>query len=374
MKIPLVDLQSQYRSLQADIDAALLSVVRRADFVLGREVTQFEEAFARFIGVRHCIGVGSGTDALFLSLRALGIGAGDKVLIPANTFIATALAVSDAGATPVLCDVDPDSYTLDIASAERALISGVKAIIPVHLYGQPADMEGIQHFANKHGLIVIEDAAQAHGAVHRLGRVGTFGRASAFSFYPGKNLGAYGDGGAICTNDDRLAEQIRLLRNWGSTVKYIHRVQGYNSRLDTLQAAVLLVKLQHLHDWNQRRRELAGQYREALHCVSDQLVLPKEASWCREHIYHLFVVSLRFADRDRVIQHLHNQGIGAGIHYPVPIHLQEAYPNLGAPGSFPVAERKANQILSLPLYPEMTSEQVKTVAIALGNALRLAPG
>ncbi len=373
MKIPLVDLQSQYRSLQADIDAALLSVVRRADFVLGREVTQFEEAFARFVGVRHCIGVGSGTDALFLSLRALGIGVGDKVIIPANTFIATALAVSDAGATPVLCDVDPDSYTLDITSAERALTSGVKAIIPVHLYGQPADMDGIQHFANKHGLIVIEDAAQAHGAVHRLGRVGTFGRASAFSFYPGKNLGAYGDGGAICTNDDGLAEQIRLLRNWGSTVKYIHRVQGYNSRLDTLQAAVLLVKLQHLHDWNQRRRELAEQYRQALLCVSDQLDLPREAAWCREHIYHLFVVALKFADRDGVIQHLHNQGIGAGIHYPVPIHLQQAYPNLGSPGCFPVAEQKAKQILSLPLYPEMTSEYVKTVASALVNALRLAP-
>lgn len=372
MVIPLVDLQSQYRTLQADIDTALLDVVRRGDFILGREVGQFEEAFARFIGTRHCIGVGSGTDALFLSLRALGIGPGDKVLVPANTFIATALAVSDAGATPVLCDCDPQTYTLDVASAKRSLTPDVKAIIPVHLYGQPADMQGVLDLARQKGLLVIEDAAQAHGAVHQFGRAGTLGQAAAFSFYPGKNLGAYGDGGAICTNDDNLAEQARLLRNWGSTVKYVHRVQGFNSRLDTMQAAVLLVKLRHLAEWNRRRREIADLYREELAPLTEEVDLPHEASWCREHVYHLFVVRLKHADRDGVLQHLQRAGIGAGIHYPVPIHFQEAYPGLGKSGDFPMAEQIAQRILSLPLYPEMTPEQVRMVARELDRGIRQA--
>lgn len=372
MNIPLIDLQAQYRTLQSEIDAAILEVVRRGDFILGSAVEQFEKAFAEFIGTRHTVGVGSGTDALFLSLRALGIGSGDKVLLPANTFIATALAVSDTGAVPVLCDVDPVSYTMDVDSARRALVPGVKAIIPVHLYGQPADMENLLDLARQKGLFVIEDAAQAHGAVHHRGRAGTFGALAGFSFYPGKNLGAYGDGGAICTNDDQLAERLRLLRNWGSTVKYVHRLQGYNSRLDTLQAAVLLVKLKCLSDWNRRRREIVNWYREDLAYLTEEIELPREASWCREHVYHLFVVRLPRVDRQRVLEHLKSVGIGAGIHYPVPIHLQEAYPGLGGRGSFPVTEHLAGQILSLPLYPEMMPEQVRIVCRELIEGIRKA--
>ena len=374
MNIPLIDLPQQYRNLQPEIDAAILDVVRRGDFILGPEVEQFEKAFADFIGARHAIGVGSGTDALFLSLRALGIGPGDKVLLPANTFIATALAVSDTGATPVLCDVDPVSFTMDVDSARRALVPGVKAMIPVHLYGQPADMESLLDLAQQKGLLVIEDAAQAHGAVHERGRAGTFGAAAGFSFYPGKNLGAYGDGGAVCTNDDQLAERLRLLRNWGSTVKYVHRLQGYNSRLDTVQAAVLLVKLNYLADWNRRRREIANWYRQDLEYFAENIQLPRKAPWCREHVYHLFVVRLQRADRQSVLQHLKSVGIGAGIHYPVPIHLQEAYPSLGNPGNFPATEQIAGQILSLPLFPEMTPEQVRTVCRELAIGIQKAKG
>jgi dTDP-4-amino-4,6-dideoxygalactose transaminase len=368
--ISLVDLRAQYLTIQSEVEAAIQGVIRQADFILGAAVTEFEQAFARFVGTRHCIGVASGTDALFLCLRALGIGRGDKVLLPANTFIATALAVSYAGAVPVLADVDRVSYTLDVEGARRSLPAGLKAIIPVHLYGQPADMEGVLDLAREKGLLVIEDAAQAHGAVHRRGRCGTFGRGAGFSFYPGKNLGAYGDGGAVCTDDDRLAEQLRLLRNWGSTQKYYHRVQGFNSRLDTLQAAVLLVKLRYLAEGNRRRRQVAQWYREALGSLAAEVELPQEAPWCAEHVYHLFVVRLRRADRDAVLKRLHAEGIGAGVHYPVPIHLQEAYAGLGlGPGSFPVTEDAARRILSLPLYPELSREQVGAVAEALGRAL-----
>jgi len=370
MTIPLVDLQAQYHSIRAEIDQAIAGVLRQSDFILGTAVTEFQTAFARFVGARHCIGVASGTDALFLSLRAVGIGPGDKVLLPANTFIATALAVSYTGATPVLCDVDPVSYTLDVECARRALTSHVKAIIPVHLYGQPADMEAVMELARVEGLTVIEDAAQAHGAVHRLGRCGAFGRASGFSFYPGKNLGAYGDGGAICTNDDALAERLQLLRNWGSVQKYVHPVQGFNSRLDTLQAAVLLAKLSHLAEWNHRRRQVAGWYRQALAPLAGRLELPAEAPWTSEHVYHLFVVKLCDSDRDAVLKQLHAAGIGAGIHYPVPIHLQEAYAHLGhRRGSFPVTEEAASRILSLPLYPELSRPRLDRVVQGLAKAL-----
>jgi dTDP-4-amino-4,6-dideoxygalactose transaminase len=370
VNIPLVDLQAQYRLLQPEIDAALRSMVQRADFILGTEVAAFEQAFAHFIGTRHCVGVASGTDALFLSLRALGIGPGDKVLVPANTFVATAVAVSQAGAVSILRDIDPDSYTLDVEQARRSLPAGVKAIIPVHLYGQPANMEAILDLAREKGLCVIEDAAQAHGARHRQGPCGTFGRAAAFSFYPAKNLGAYGDGGAVCTNDDALAEQVRLLRNWGSTTKYIHKIRGINSRLDTLQAAVLLVKLRHLAEWNQRRRQVADWYRQELEPLSGLVKLPTVAPWTDEHVYHLFVIRLLGGSRDDVCRRLLAAGIGVGIHYPIPIHLQEAYADLGqGPGSFPATEAAARSILSLPLYPELTYEQVQLVTAAIRQAL-----
>lgn len=371
MSIPLVDLQAQFRTIRSEVEQAVGRVMEKGDFILGGAVKEFEEAFARFVGTKHAIGVASGTDALFLSLKALNLGAGDKVLLPANTFIATALAVSYAGATPVLCDVDPVSHTMDVASARKALTAGVKAVMPVHLYGQSADMDAVMDFTREKGLLLIEDAAQAHGAVHRKGRCGTFGVASGFSFYPGKNLGAYGDGGALCTNDDAVAERVRLLRNWGSTEKYIHRLQGFNSRLDTMQAAVLNVKLRYLADWNAKRRTIAGWYRELLQPLSVHVELPQEAAWNVEHVYHLYVIQLKKADRDQVLKKLQAAGVGAGIHYPVPIHLQEAYANLGlGTGAFPVTEVIAKRILSLPIYPEMTRAQAETVAGALGQVLK----
>jgi dTDP-4-amino-4,6-dideoxygalactose transaminase len=369
MSIPLVDLKAQYRLIKTDIDAAIAGVMERCDFILGAAVGEFEANFARFIGTKHCIGVASGTDALWLALHGLSIGPGDKVLLPANTFIATALAVSDAGATPVLVDVDPATYNIDMATARKALVPGVKAIIPVHLYGQPADMTGVMDFAREKGIHVIEDAAQAHGAMHRDGRCGTFGVASGFSFYPGKNLGAYGDAGAVCTNDGELADRLRKLRNWGGTVKYHHPLRGFNSRLDTIQASVLGVKLRHLEDWNRRRRQVAAWYREVLSPLEADLDLPNEAIWTVEHVYHLYVVRVRRADRDRVLSALHQMGIGAGVHYPIPIHLQEAYADLGlGAGCYPNAEAAARQILSLPLFPEMTYDQVNLVAEALCRA------
>jgi dTDP-4-amino-4,6-dideoxygalactose transaminase len=368
--VPLVDLKAQYASIKNEIDPAVSGVLERCDFILGGAVGQFEKSFAQFTGTKHCVSVASGTDALWLAMQALGIGPGDKVLLPANTFIATALAVSDAGATPVLVDMDPSAYNIDVSAARKALVPGVKAIMPVHLYGQPADMLGIMDFAKEKGLMVIEDAAQAHGAVHRNGRCGTFGLASGFSFYPGKNLGAYGDGGAVCTNDDELAEMMRKLRNWGGTVKYHHPERGFNSRLDTLQAAVLNVKLRHLDDWNSRRRQVAAWYQAALAHLEDEVVLPQEASWTQEHVYHLYVIQLRKANRDHVLKALHDEGIGAGVHYPIPIHLQGAYADLGlGAGSFPVTEAAAGKILSLPIYAELTRDQVEQVALALRKIL-----
>jgi dTDP-4-amino-4,6-dideoxygalactose transaminase len=368
--IPLVDLKAQYRAIRPEIEAALGGVLDRCDFILGSAVREFEQAFARFIGTKHCVGVASGTDALRLAMKALGIGPGHKVLIPANTFIATALAVSDAGARPILVDVDPATCTLDVSKARRALKPGVRAIIPVHLYGQPADMQGVIDLAREKDLIVIEDAAQAHGAVHRHGRCGTFGAASGFSFYPGKNLGAYGDAGAVCTDDEALAQRLRELRNWGGTVKYHHPVPGFNSRLDTIQAAVLGVKLRHLSEWNRRRREIASWYREALSELTGEIDLPQEAAWTLEHVYHLFVIRIRHRDRDHVLRVLQDRGIGAGVHYPIPIHRQGAYADLDlGPGSLPIAEAMARTILSLPLYPEMTPEQVQAVARVLADSL-----
>src|SRR5262245_607253 len=305
-----------------------------------------------------------------MALHALGLGPGDRVLVPANTFIATALAVSDAGATPVLVDMDPTSFTIDVAAARKALVPGVTAIIPVHLYGQPADLRGVLDLAQAKGLIVIEDAAQAHGAVHADGRCGTLGIAAGFSFYPGKNLGAYGDAGAVCTDDGALADRMRRLRNWGGTIKYHHPERGFNSRLDTIQAAVLGVKLRHLDDWNRRRRQVAAWYREELEPLGADVEPAGEAPWTAEHVYHLFVVQLRRADRDRVLEALHQAGVGAGIHYPIPIHLQGAYADLGlGPGAFPVAERAARRILSLPIYPEMTRAQVTEVIAHLRRGL-----
>lgn len=370
LKVPFQDLPLQIAQLRAELDPAMAEVLRHGQFILGPEVAAFELAWAKFCGTRETIGVGSGTDALQLMLRALGIGAGDEVITVANSFIATAEAISYAGAAPVLVDCDPDYALIDPAAVAAAITSRTRAIMPVHLYGQPVNMPALEAIAQKHGLSLLEDAAQAHGATLADGRAcGALGRAAAFSFYPGKNLGAFGDGGAVTTNDEALSRQLRLLRNWGAVVKYHHEVQGYNSRLDTLQAAILNVKLRHLADWNECRRQVAAWYRAALRDCPG-LALPAEAPWCGRHVYHLFVVRILERDRDTIARALTAAGVQTVVHYPIPIHLQKAYAGLGQrAGSFPHAEHAARTVLSLPMFPEMTEDQVAQVATSLRTAL-----
>ena len=356
MPIPLVNLQRQYAALATDVDAALAAVCRRGDFILGHAVGEFEEAFASYTGARHCIGVASGTDALHLVLRALGIGPGDEVIIPANTFIATAQAVWCCGASPVLVDCDAGTATMNPAAVQSAITDRTRALMPVHLYGQPADMTPLAAIARAHRLHLVEDAAQAHGASCEGRTCGSIGIAAGFSFYPGKNLGAYGDGGAITTSDDGLAQEVRELRNWGSTEKYVHKRMGFNSRLDTLQAAVLGVKLPHLDAWNARRNEVAIRYRAAF--AGDSRVVPiDEAPWTSRHAYHLFVVRVPRSERDRIVRSMHARGIGVGIHYPIPIHRQSAFAGLLAgPASFPVTEALSAEIsLCLSAAPSATT-------------------
>jgi dTDP-4-amino-4,6-dideoxygalactose transaminase len=369
-KIPFQDLPLQIRELRGELDPAIDAVLRHGQFILGPEVPAFEQAWAEFCGCRHAVGVGSGTDALQLILRALGIGPGDEVITVANSFIATAEAISYTGARPVLVDCERDTCLIDPAGVAAAITPRTRAIMPVHLYGQPANVPALSALAHKHGLALVEDAAQAHGATLQDGRpCGALGRAAGFSFYPGKNLGAFGDGGAVTTDDEALARQLRLLRNWGSVVKYQHEVQGYNSRLDTLQAAVLNVKLRRLAAWNENRRTVAGWYRAALSDCPD-LTLPVEAPWTGRHVYHLFVVRFHGRDRDAIARKLSAAGIQTVAHYPVPIHRQPAYAELGyAAGAFPEAEQAAASVLSLPMFPEMTPDQVAQVAAALRAVL-----
>lgn len=370
MRVPFIDLPLQTQRLKPEIDAAIQGVLAHGHFILGPEVEAFEAAWARYCNVRHAIGVGSGTEALHLILRGLGIGAGDEVITVANTFIATALGISHAGAKPVLVDCRLEDYLIDPAAVEAAVTPRTRAIIPVHLYGQPANMVALAEIAERHGLALIEDAAQAHGATMADGRVcGSLGIAAGFSFYPGKNLGAFGDAGAITTNDDALAGRLRQLRNLGGTVKYHHEVKGFNSRLDTLQAAILSVKFRRLAQWNEARRMASGWYCKALgECPG--LVLPRPAPWAGFHNYHLFVVRMQNGHRDETMKALAEQGIQAVVHYPVPIHLQPAYKdlNLGI-GAFPEAETAARTILSLPMFPEITRSQVAHVSASLLEAL-----
>lgn len=354
-RIPLVDLSAQFETIRAEVEPRVAEVMARGDFILGRAVGEFETEFARYCGCRRAVGLASGLDALKLAFRALSIGPGDEVITVANSFIATALAVSSVGATPVLVDCDPATCTIDVRQVEAAVTPRARAILPVHLYGQPAEMDPILDLARNRGLEVIEDAAQAHGARYRGRLCGSLGRAAAFSFYPGKNLGAYGDGGAVTTNDPELADRISTLRNYGSRVKYRHEELGENSRLDTIQAAILSVKLRHLDVWTARRRDIAAAYSAALAGAGD-LVLPAAPAHV-EPVWHLYVV--RTARRDDLLAHLQAKGIGALIHYPVPIHLQPAYAGAGwKPGAFPVAEALSARALSLPIYPEMTEEQI----------------
>jgi dTDP-4-amino-4,6-dideoxygalactose transaminase len=361
MQIPLVDLKAQYASLAEEMAAAVTGVMQRGDFILGGAVQEFEKNFAAYIGTTHCVGVNSGTDALWLALAAAGVKAGDEVLVPANTFIATALAVTLAGARPVLVDADPGTYNLDWTRLEAALTRRTRAVIPVHLYGQPADMDRILAFAADHNLIVVEDACQAHAAMVNGRRCGSLGLLGCFSFYPGKNLGAYGDGGAVTTSDPALAEKISVLRNCGQKVKYVHPVKGGNSRLDTMQAAVLNVKLPHLDAWTRSRIHNAHLYARHLAGIRE-LQLPsfdKRAEF--SHVFHLYVV--RAVRRDALLAFLREKGVFGGIHYPIPIHLQEAYAELGhKAGAFPVSEKAANEILSLPMYAELSEDAIRYIA------------
>ena len=357
-QVPFVDLAAQYSTIADEINETTSRIIQKADFILGREVRLFEEEFAAFSEARYAVGVDSGTSALELALRAYDIGPGDEVITAANSFIASALAISHAGATPVLVDVDPFTHTIDVTGIERAITSRTKAIIPVHLYGHPAHMDPIRQLAEQHGLIVIEDACQAHGARYKGRRAGSLGHAAAFSFYPGKNLGAYGDGGMVVTNDADIRKRLEMLRNYGQEEKYHHLTQGFNRRLDTLQAAVLRVKLKYLEKWNAARRWQAELYHRLL--AGTALVLPSEAVGAQS-VWHLYVI--RTEHRDKLKEYLASRGIAAGIHYPVPIHLQPAYKNLGYKrGSFPVTEQYAQRILSLPMYAELTPELIEYVS------------
>jgi dTDP-4-amino-4,6-dideoxygalactose transaminase len=365
--VPFVDLRSQHEALSADLQAAFNRVLNASSFILGEEVAAFEQEFAAYLGARHAIGVSSGLDALRLSLIALGIGPGDEVIVPANTYIATALAVSACGATPVLVDADAATNGIDPAAARAALTGRTKAILPVHLYGQPCDIGAIQDIAAHAGVAVVEDACQAHGARVNGRACGTFGAAGCFSFYPSKNLGAAGDGGMIVTDRADIADRIRLLRDVGQARKYQHAVKGFNARLDGLQAAFLRAKLVHLDRWNALRAERAAAYADDLQGIGG-VGLPARLT-APEHVYHLFVV--RVGRRDAFMKHLAGAGIQTGIHYPVPIHLQPAYADLGyRPGSFPLTEQLANEIVSLPMYPELTPDQQGLVVDAVADFSR----
>jgi len=361
MKIPILELKPTYLELQEEIDAAYHRVMNSGWYLLGEETRAFEEEYAAYIGTRHCVSVANGLDAIRIALSAHGIGPGDEVIVPAQTFIATWLAVTQCGATPVGVDIGESGSNLDPALLPAALTPRTRAIVPVHLYGQPADMEPILAFARAHGLVVIEDAAQAHGARYRGRRCGTLGHSAAFSFYPGKNLGAFSDAGAITTDDDEVARKARMLRNYGSEKRYYHDLPGINSRTDELHAAFLRVKLRHLDEWNARRAGLAGQYRQTV--LPPPFILPSVPEWA-EPVWHLFVI--RHPERDLLQRFLAERGIQTMIHYPIPPHRSEAYRPLGyAPGSFPVAERLAGEILSLPIGPHITPEQAAVVADAL---------
>jgi dTDP-4-amino-4,6-dideoxygalactose transaminase len=363
--IPFVDLPAQYRALKPEIDTAVAKVFENAQFILGPAVAAFERDFAAFCHTSEAIGVNSGTSALHLSLLAAGVGPGDEVITVPFTFVATVSAIEYAGARPVLVDVEPEFLTMDPVKLEAAITPRTKAIIPVHLFGQPADMDPIMAIARKHNLVVIEDACQAHGSEYKGKRCGSIGQLGCFSFYPGKNLGAYGEGGAVVTSDPELAKKIRLLRAWGEETRYEHKYRGFNYRMDGVQGAVLGVKLRHLETWTEARRRNAAAYGQRL--ADTPAKLPRERRDVR-HVYHLYVVRLQQRDawRDR----LNEAGVQTGVHYPIPVHLQPAYRDLGySAGDFPVSEQASHEVLSLPMFPEMTEAQIGEVALALRTSV-----
>lgn len=356
--IPFVDLKAQYRSIKSEIDAAVLGVLDSAQFVLGQEVEAFEKEFAEYCQAKYAIGVNSGTSALHLALLAAGIGPGDEVVTIPFTFVATVAAIVYTGARPVFVDIEPQSFNMDVNQIEKAITKRTKAILPVHLYGQPADMDPILDIARKYGLVVIEDAAQAHGAEYKGRRVGGLGDLGCFSFYPGKNLGAYGEGGAVTTNNDRFAREVRALRDWGQQQKYHHVMKGYNYRLESLQGAVLRVKLRHIEAWTEQRRHRAARYDELL--SSSRVRTPLEMPYAR-HVYHVYAV--RTSQRESLQPTLSGKNIQTGIHYPIPVHLQQAYAELGyGIGDFPCSEQIAQEVLSLPMYAELPEASQSYVA------------
>ena len=370
IRVPILDLTRQYKTISQEIDAAIRRVLTSGRFILGPEVGAFEQEIAAFCGVKRAIGVASGTDALLLSLKALGIGPGDKVIIPSFTFFATAGVVHNIGATPVFADIDPKTFNLDpdhvrhVLTTNREPRTRFKAIIPVHLYGQMADMDEIMEIAEEHNLFVIEDAAQAIGAEYKGRQAGTIGRLGCFSFFPTKNLGAYGDGGMVITDDDALAERIRMLRMHGSKPKYYHHIVGYNSRLDALQAAILRVKLPHLSDWTTKRQEIANRY-DKLFCNVDGIETPCRVS-DRTHIFHQYTIRVSDDRRDALQVYLKERGIGTSIYYPLPLHLQECFKDLGyANGDLPVCEQASREVLSLPIFPELSEEEQDYVVGAI---------
>jgi dTDP-4-amino-4,6-dideoxygalactose transaminase len=366
IQVPFLDLKSHHAPLRSELDDAIKEVIDECAFAGGPFVGRFEADFAAFCDSPHAIGVGSGTEALWLCLLASGIGPGDDVITVPNTFMATAEAITYCGARPLFVDVDESTYTMDPAALENAVTPKTKAIIPVHLFGQPADMDPILEVARKHGLFVIEDACQAHGAEYKGRKAGTLADAGCFSFYPGKNLGAFGEAGAVVTSNAQLQEKIRVLREHGQVRKYYHSMIGWNCRMDGIQAAVLGVKLRHLKKFTELRRSHAAQYDRGL-MGTDDLITPLHAAWAR-HVYHIYAI--RVPKRDQVMRRLAEKGVGSGVHYPVPVHLQEAYRSLGhQPGSFPVAERCAMEFVSLPMFPELTSAQIEIVVRAVKEAV-----
>lgn len=366
MKVPFLDLYAQYQSIQTEVDAEIKKVIQSCAFAGGPFVSDFENDFSRFCQCEHTVGVGSGTDALWLALLALGVGYGDEVITVSNTFIATAEAISYSGATPVFVDVDPKTHTMDPELIGQCITPKTKAIIPVHLFGQTADMDPIMEIARNHNLYVIEDACQAHGAQYKGKSAGTIGDAGCFSFYPGKNLGAFGEAGALTTNNKDLYEAAKIIRDHGQDKKYYHKVVGWNARMDGIQGAVLRVKLKGLASRNDARRKHAALYTELLSGV-DGVVTPTEADYAR-HVYHIYAIQCR--DRNRLLTSLAERDISCGIHYPVPVHLQDAYRFLGyKKGSQPVAEKAAEEFLSLPMYPELTEAQIHYVTEQLQSLL-----
>jgi len=355
--IPFIDLQREYTEISGEIREAIERVLKSGWFILGGEVKKFEENFSKYVGTRYGIGVNSGSDALFLAIKALGIGNGDEVITVSHTYISTVDAIVRNEAKPVFVDIDPDMYSINVAKIKEKITEKTRAILPVHIYGHPADMDPIMEIAKKYNLFVVEDACQAHGAEHKGKKVGGISDLGCFSFYPIKNLGAYGDGGIVLTNNEELAEKLRMLRNYGQLKKYYHDFIGVNSRLDEIQAAILRVKLKYLDEWNEKRRKIVKLYNESLE--DSGVITPIEKEYAR-HVYHLYVI--RCKNRDKLQQHLLKNGIRTQIHYPVPVHKQKAYLNLGFNVHLPVTEKICNEILSLPMHPWLNHEEVSKIA------------